>query len=71
MVRKCSFAEANVAKCMLLKIGYYLDEENNWALNVSELKRAVDEARRHCNPRVLCVINPGNPTGLYDKLMLV
>ncbi|XP_043937215.1 alanine aminotransferase 2 [Protopterus annectens] len=45
------------------QINYYLDEDNCWALDVNELRRAVTEARKFCNPKVLCVINPGNPTG--------
>ena len=32
-------------------------------MDIGELKRALEESRQHCNPRVLCVINPGNPTG--------
>jgi len=47
----------------ILQVGYYLDEANNWALDVSELQRSINEARKSCNPRVLVVINPGNPTG--------
>ncbi|XP_078367836.1 alanine aminotransferase 2-like isoform X1 [Oculina patagonica] len=52
-------------------IPYYLDEENNWNLSISELKRALDEARPHCTPRGLVLINPGNPTGnvlTYDNI---
>ncbi|KAJ7356046.1 glycerol-3-phosphate O-acyltransferase 2 [Desmophyllum pertusum] len=45
------------------QILYRLDEEKNWALNVTELKRALEEARPHCVPRGLVLINPGNPTG--------
>jgi len=40
-----------------------LDEDNNWALNIDELQRAYDEGKKFSRPRVLCVINPGNPTG--------
>ena len=46
-----------------LQINYYLDEDNGWKLNIDELRRALNEARPHCVPRALCVINPGNPTG--------
>ncbi len=56
---------------LFLKIGYYLNEESNWKLDKSELKRSIESARQHCNPRVLCVINPGNPTGQvlsYDNV---
>jgi aspartate/methionine/tyrosine aminotransferase len=45
-------------------IPYYLDESNNWALDVNELKRSVGEARKSgIVPRGIVVINPGNPTG--------
>ena len=44
-------------------IPYYLDEDNKWGLNVSELKRAIGEAKGKCKPRAICIINPGNPTG--------
>ncbi|XP_015279064.1 PREDICTED: alanine aminotransferase 1 isoform X2 [Gekko japonicus] len=54
---------AALAELNAVQINYYLDEENCWALNVEELRRAVGEARRHCRPRALCIINPGNPTG--------
>jgi len=54
---------ATVDEFAMQQVGYYLDEGNNWALNIDELSRALTEARKTCNPRVLCVINPGNPTG--------
>ncbi|XP_038616546.1 alanine aminotransferase 1 isoform X4 [Tachyglossus aculeatus] len=44
-------------------VNYYLDEEHNWALDVGELRRALNHARGYCQPKVLCIINPGNPTG--------
>ena len=45
-------------------IGYYLDEERCWSLDIDELQRAVDEGRAAGkNVRALVVINPGNPTG--------
>ncbi|KAL3888708.1 hypothetical protein ACJMK2_001071 [Sinanodonta woodiana] len=44
-------------------IPYYLDEENNWSLEVDELNRALTAAKGKCIPRAICVINPGNPTG--------
>ena len=34
-----------------------------WSLNLSELKRAINEARSNCIPRGIVIINPGNPTG--------
>ncbi|CAF3592617.1 unnamed protein product [Adineta steineri] len=45
------------------QIRYYLDEDNSWALNLDELQRAFDEAKEHCIPRGIVIINPGNPTG--------
>jgi len=46
------------------KIGYYLDEESGWDMNVAELERSLNEAKANgvvVNSFVL--INPGNPTG--------
>ncbi|CAF1125354.1 unnamed protein product [Rotaria sp. Silwood1] len=45
------------------QIEYYLDEDNNWALNIDELERAIKESKDHCVPRGIVIINPGNPTG--------
>ncbi|XP_070604522.1 alanine aminotransferase 1 isoform X1 [Erythrolamprus reginae] len=54
---------ATLAELHAHQINYYLDEDHCWALNVEELRRALGQARKRCHPRVLCVINPGNPTG--------
>lgn len=54
---------AALAELNAVQINYYLDEDKCWSLDVSELKRSVDAARQHCNPRAICIINPGNPTG--------
>lgn len=54
---------ATISEYGLHQIGYYLNEEENWKLDISELKRSLEESRKHCTPRALCVINPGNPTG--------
>lgn len=54
---------AAIAELSAVQLNYYLAEDNCWALDVAELRRAVTEGRRHCCPRVLCIINPGNPTG--------
>ncbi|KAK0064272.1 alanine aminotransferase 2 [Biomphalaria pfeifferi] len=48
-------------------IPYYLDESDSWSLKLSELERAIGEARPHCKPRAIVVINPGNPTGSVLK----
>ncbi|XP_065210755.1 alanine aminotransferase 1-like [Planococcus citri] len=54
---------ASVAEFNMYQVNYYMDEDNNWALDISELERSIKEARDKCNPRVLVIINPGNPTG--------
>ncbi|XP_071454374.1 alanine aminotransferase 2-like isoform X2 [Hetaerina americana] len=54
---------ATIAEFYMHQVGYYLNESKNWGLDISELQRALDEARKESNPRVLVVINPGNPTG--------
>lgn len=54
---------AALAELAAVQINYYLNEEKCWSLDISELQRALDQARSHCNPRALCIINPGNPTG--------
>ncbi|XP_011169174.2 alanine aminotransferase 2 isoform X2 [Solenopsis invicta] len=54
---------AVLAEFGLAQIGYYLDEDNKWSLEISELERALEEVKGTCNPRVLVVINPGNSTG--------
>lgn len=44
-------------------IEYYLDEDNNWAMNIDELERSLNESKSNCQPRGIVIINPGNPTG--------
>ena len=51
------------------EIGYYLDEDSNWTLNIGELERALNKARDKCVPRCIVVVNPGNPTG--KKIFLI
>ncbi|XP_070989252.1 alanine aminotransferase 2-like [Oncorhynchus clarkii lewisi] len=55
-------------KMMLQRLGavivpYYLDEEQGWAMEVEELRRALQASKGVCNTVALYVINPGNPTG--------
>jgi alanine transaminase len=46
------------------KVGYYLDEERNWDLNMEELERSLRDAiEEGIDVRALVLINPGNPTG--------
>lgn len=54
---------ASLAQFDIEPVGYFLDEDNNWALDVSELMRAHKEAEGKCRVRAIVVINPGNPTG--------
>jgi alanine transaminase len=46
------------------KVGYHLDEERGWALNVEELERSYQEATANgIVVSAFVLINPGNPTG--------
>lgn len=54
---------ATIAEYNAYPIGYFLTESNNWALDMTELRRAITAARPNCQPRAIVVINPGNPTG--------
>lgn len=49
-------------------VKYYLDEDDNWNINVSELERSYQEAKKQgITPKALVLINPGNPTGnIFD-----
>lgn len=45
-------------------VPYYLDEETDWGLDMGELVRQVEVARKKgVEPRAIVLINPGNPTG--------
>lgn len=55
---------AAISELGAIQVNYYLDEENCWSLDVNELRRSLNEAKAYCHPKVLCIINPGNPTGL-------
>lgn len=52
---------ATITEYGMHAIGYYLDEANDWLLEVRELNRALDEAKGKCIPKAIVVINPGNP----------
>ncbi|CAJ0593735.1 unnamed protein product [Cylicocyclus nassatus] len=54
---------ATIEEFGLGKVEYYLAEEKNWGLDVDELERAYQENSEKYNVKVLCVINPGNPSG--------
>ncbi|XP_030766053.1 alanine aminotransferase 1 [Sitophilus oryzae] len=54
---------ASLAEFGINQVGYYLNESKNWSLDISELQRAITEAKKNCEVRAIVVINPGNPTG--------
>ncbi|KAK9881004.1 hypothetical protein WA026_014347 [Henosepilachna vigintioctopunctata] len=54
---------ASIAEFNMHQIGYYLDESKGWGLDVAELKRSLEEAKKKSQPRAIVIINPGNPTG--------
>ncbi len=55
---------ATIALYGASQINYYLDEDNNWELNETELNSSISDAReKGVNPVAIVVINPGNPTG--------
>jgi alanine transaminase len=53
-------------------VPYYLDEEEDWGLNINQLTSSLSTARsKGIDTRALVIINPGNPTGqcLSEKNM--
>ncbi|KAF8782674.1 Alanine aminotransferase 2 like protein [Argiope bruennichi] len=54
---------STIAEYGMHQINYYLDEDNGWGLNIGELRRSLNEAKKTCVPRALIVNNPGNPSG--------
>lgn len=58
---------ATIAEYNAYPVSYYLNEEKGWSLDVSELNRSITEAKKHCIPRAIVIINPGNPTGQVLK----
>lgn len=45
------------------QVNYYLNEDDDWRLDIDELRRAYETSKHKCDIRCLVVINPGNPTG--------
>ncbi|XP_060762386.1 alanine aminotransferase 2-like isoform X2 [Neoarius graeffei] len=62
---------AAISELGAVQINYYLNEEKCWSLDIAELQHSLQAAREHCNPRVLCIINPGNPTGQVQSRELI
>ncbi|XP_022920052.2 alanine aminotransferase 2-like [Onthophagus taurus] len=46
----------------MTNVGYYLDEDNQWGVNIKELQLKLNEAKSKCYVKAIVVINPGNPT---------
>lgn len=66
---------ATIALLGAQPVPYYLDEERQWTLTADQLTTSISNAPSTVTPRILCVINPGNPTGnclseadIYDIL---
>ncbi|RVE73716.1 hypothetical protein OJAV_G00033970 [Oryzias javanicus] len=47
----------------VLAVPYRLMEDRGWALDLNQLRQALESSRGRCNPRALYISNPGNPTG--------
>ncbi|XP_075436985.1 alanine aminotransferase 2-like [Ascaphus truei] len=62
-VPQCPVYAGAIVMAGSVKVEYSLDEECRWALNVHSVRESLYAAREHCNPKVLCITNPGNPTG--------
>lgn len=46
------------------EVPYYLNEEKNWGLEMTELEDSYNHAKKQgVEPRAIVIINPGNPTG--------
>lgn len=41
-----------------------MNEDKGWSVDIEEVQRAFDSAPNDCKPRIMVVINPGNPTGM-------
>lgn len=54
---------ASLCEYGMHQANYYLNEDNNWSLNMEELKRSYDENVDKCDLKAIAIINPGNPTG--------
>lgn len=46
-------------------IFYFLNEEKGWGIDIDCLRPSLNKAKKVCEPRVMVVINPGNPTGSH------
>ncbi|XP_012727623.3 alanine aminotransferase 1 isoform X1 [Fundulus heteroclitus] len=52
----------------VMAVPYRLTEDKHWAVDLSELHRALTTSRGRCELRAIYICNPGNPTGhLLDR----
>jgi alanine transaminase len=60
---------ATIKRCGGLQVGYYPDEEKDWALTPDILEESYQKANSEgINIKSIVIINPGNPTGsILDK----
>mmetsp|Transcript_41094 Transcript_41094/g.99046 ORF Transcript_41094/g.99046 Transcript_41094/m.99046 type:complete len:615 (-) Transcript_41094:138-1982(-) len=60
---------ALIAKLAGRQVGYFLDENSNWAATESELTQRLEDAQdQGVDVKALAIINPGNPTGqVYSR----
>ena len=60
---------ATIKRCGGLQVGYYPDEEKDWALTPDILEESYQKATSGgINVKSIVIINPGNPTGsILDK----
>merc|ERR1739844_29745 len=54
---------ASLAEYNMDQVGYFLNEDKNWSLDMAEIERAYNAAASKCAVRAIVIINPGNPTG--------
>ena len=49
-----------------------MDESNGWSIELDNLKAQYKTSRSYgINPKLLCIINPGNPTGqVLDRVII-
>lgn len=51
-----------MSNCQLVK--YHLNEQSGWNIDINELRDQIVKSRQYnINLKVMCIINPGNPTG--------
>ncbi|CUM48660.1 uncharacterized protein AC631_00306 [Debaryomyces fabryi] len=64
---------ASIALNDAVPIGYYLNEENNWSTDPTQIRELINENNeKGIQIKALVVINPGNPTGSilsYDNIV--